>query len=108
MIDQSPRARLNELLEQLVPNAAKRAAWLEVLDLSRQAETWRASQAERERLTPLPTCVAHSPVTLAAARERLAGMDPDSEEHHALAREISAFESLNRDSIRERQNRSAA
>jgi hypothetical protein len=91
-----------------VPDARDRDRWLEVLDLARQAETWRASQAERERLTPLPSCVGHSSVTLAAAKQRLAGMDPGSAEHRALANEIASFELLNRDSLRERESRRTA
>jgi hypothetical protein len=102
-MNKSQRERLLALLEELVPDARDRDRWLELLALVAQPETWRASPAEQDRLTPLPKFVAHTPVTLAAARQRLAGMDPAGAEHRALASEIEAYESLNRDSLRERE-----
>jgi hypothetical protein len=95
MIEKTSRERLNDLLEQLVPNRDKRK-WLEVLELARQAETWRASQMEQQRLTPLPVVenLIGNPAALAKAKQSLRHMNPNSDMYLRLSRDVDQAESF--------------
>jgi hypothetical protein len=50
-----PREQLEALLKQLVPNATKRARWLDVLRLAQNADAWKAPDGASKWLRPLPT-----------------------------------------------------
>jgi hypothetical protein len=95
MKDDSPRARLNTLLEKLAPGKAE--LWAEALRLAQDEETWRPPLPKSNwqpdaPLRPLPSHVAHNSWTLAAAQKRLAALLPGSPEHQALASEIAVAE----------------
>jgi|SRR5215831_6850001 len=95
MTDNSPRARLNELLGELIPSAAKREKWLEVLRLAKEANLspdWKPAG----RLMPLPVVenLVGNPAALAKAKLRLHHMNPNSDTFLRLSRDVDQAENF--------------